>query len=99
MLDNFCRLAGFHIATLYTFPGIGQRILKSAFRQGNTLKAHLQPGVIHQRKHAGKTVARLADQIAHGAFVFTKTHDAGRAGVNTQLVFRGQDPHIITPAR
>ena len=50
---------------------------------------------IHHRKHVHQTAIFLTDQIPDSTFVVAKRHHAGRAGVNTQLMFYGHAAHIV----
>ena len=46
-----------------------------------------------------ETTANFANQIANSAVFFAKAHDAGRAGVDAELVFDARRLHVIARAQ
>ena len=96
MLYKSRRFAGLDITTLYPLLRVGQRILVGAFGKGDALEAYFQPSVVHQCKHAGKTITGFTDQVADGPLVFSETHDTGRARMNAELVFCRYHPDIVS---
>src|SRR4029077_2070446 len=68
----------------------------AAARARHTVHADRQAGRVHHDEHDVEATILLADQIADGALaLFAIFHDAGRAGVDAELVLDAGTDHVV----
>ena len=72
--------------------GIDEGVLVSSFGDAHALDADRQSRGVHHHEHMGQALVRLADQFGGGALI---GHDAGRRGVDAQLVLQPDGPERI----
>ena len=78
--------------------GVGRRLLVGPLGQRQALEADRQPGVVHHREHVAHAGVGLADEVADRAALVAVAHDAGRAGVDADLVLGGHHPQVVADA-
>lgn len=69
---------------LTAVQGIGEGVLIGAFGDADTLDADGEARRVHHHEHMGEATVRLTDQF--GTVAPSTAHDAGRRGVDAQLV-------------
>ena len=85
-------------AALHAVARVGDGRLVGTLREPDALQAHAQAHVIHHREHRGQALVRLADEKALGPATVAEGHDAGRARVDTHLVFDGDAVVVVALA-
>ncbi len=84
--------------TLDTVERIGCGKLVSPLAGGDALQADFHARVIHHREHRVEALVLFPDEITDGALVVAEIHDAGRAAVDTELVFDRRAVKIVARA-
>ena len=77
--------------------GVGQRLLVGALGDAEALMADGEARVVHHREHAAHALVLLADQQADRTVDVAIGHDAGRAGVDAQLVLERDAAQVVAP--
>jgi hypothetical protein len=72
-------------------PGVAERLLVGALAEGDPA-GRRHAGFVHHDEHVLEAAVRLAEQVADGAALVAEGHDAGRAGVDAELVL---DRHAV----
>src|SRR5579863_4595148 len=78
---------------------VGSRLLIGALADRHALQADMQPRHVHHDEHGLEATVLLAYQRADGAAVVAIGHDAGRAGVDAELVLEADAAQIVARAQ
>jgi hypothetical protein len=93
--DRHRRRRAFNGPALHAIAGVGHGVLVGAL--GNSQPSRpTEARRVHHDEHVLEAFVFLADQGADGAAVVAMDHDAGRAGMDAQLVF---DRHAMASLR
>ena len=84
-----------HRAPLHPRTRMLQRLLIGALGDRHTFQAHTEARVIHHGEHVFETAIGLTHQIPGGATRVAVLHDAGRTGMDAQLVLDRQAFHVV----
>ena len=60
-----------------------------------TFNTNGKPCLVHHREHVHQSTIFFTNQIAYCAVVIAKRHNAGRAGMNTQLMLNRYTKSIV----
>jgi hypothetical protein len=85
--DRHRRRRAFDGPALHAIAGVGHGMLVGALRNRQALQADGEARRVHHDEHVLEAFVFLADQGADRAAVVAVDHDAGRAGMDAQLVF------------
>ena len=98
LVDGDQRFAGQRIAALLAFAGKAERLLVGALAERDALQADAEAGFVHHDEHVFEAAIRLAEQVADRPAIIAIGHDAGRAGVDAELVFDRDAPGVVARA-
>ena len=79
--------------------GVGERRLIGALADRQALQADQHPGVVHHGEHAGHAPVLLAHEVTDRAARIAVGHDAGRRGVDAELVLERDAAQVVARAR
>ena len=85
----------FRTSTLAALAGELERLLIGALADPDALRADGEAGRVHHDEHRRQTPVFLADEPGLRAFAFAVDHDAGRRGVDAELVLDAGAAHVI----
>src|SRR6266567_6400800 len=98
MMDDRQRGLGADRPALDALASEVARLLIGAFGDGDALQPDIEPGAVHHREHAFDAAILLADQPADGAAIVAEGEDAGRAGMDAELVLEADGADVVAVA-
>src|SRR5882672_1602323 len=99
MVDDRQRAGRADRPALDALAGAVARLLISALGDGDALQPDIEAGAVHHREHAFDAAILLADQPADGAAIVAKGEDAGRAGMDAELVLEADGTDVVARAQ
>ena len=83
---------------LDALAGIGHGLLHRPLGDRHALQADIEAGIVHHREHRRHALILFADQPAGRAAIVAIGHDAGRRGVNAELVLDRHAAEVVRRA-